>query len=828
MPVAEASLSDWVLPVDGLHCAGCVTRLEGALAAVPGIERATVSLPAMTARLTPRPASSADSPSAAETLATAVRTIATTGYRVPTDEMILGIEGMTCGGCVRRVERALAQVPGVVEASVDLNRRQARLTVLDGASARAPVAAAISSTGFTPHLPGTEQIVEPARQSLAERLEPWTLPIAVLLFAPFLVAMIVMAVTGTMPLPGWLQFLLATPIQFGVGWRFYRAAWPALRSGSGNMDLLVALGTSAAWLLSTAILLSDVAGWGSLGDGHLYFEASAAVITLVLLGRWLEARARRSTVAAVDSLARLQPARARVRRDDGEVEVPVDEVVSGDLVLVRPGERLPVDGLIAEGQSALDESLITGESLPVDRGPGDAVIGGAINGAGLLILKATTVGSASRLSRLIRVVERAQASKPDIQRKVDAVAAVFVPVVTVVAFLTFAGWWVFDGDPVLAIVRAVTVLVIACPCALGLATPTAVAVGIGVAARRGILIKDAVALEKAAAVGAVVFDKTGTLTQGRPSVVAMEPAGDTQEDVFLRLAAAVQRGSEHPIGRAIVARAEAAGLTGPAVAPAEKVDAVPGFGLTGIVAGVPVCFGNRAMMAKAGLTTEALAGQDAAATAHEQAGRTVVWGARAGTDPALLGLFALEDEPRPSARDAVFALAGIGVRTLMLTGDNRRTADSMAARLGMDQVVAEVPPELKAQEVARLRQEIGRPVAMVGDGINDAPALAAADVGIAMGGGTDAARQAASIVIMRDDPAAAAEAIGLSRRIARKIGQNLIWAFLYNVMAIPLAIAGYIGPAVAGAAMALSSVSVVTNALMLRRAVSHRSEGGTA
>lgn len=825
---ALAAGRDLVLPVDGLHGAGCVRRLEAALSAVPGIADVTVSLPALSVRMTPVAGDA--TPATGPLLAAAAATIRGAGFQVPAEEVVLDIDGMTCGGCVRRVERALAGVPGVVAAGVDLTRRRARIDTLDAAGARAALADAVTRAGFAARPVDTTAVAAGSAgvgRAGAAWVEPGLLLLALALFAPFLAAMAAMPLTGTMLLPGWVQMLLATPIQFGLGLPFYRAAWSALRAGGATMDLLVVIGTTAAWLLSAVVLVA-----GPAAGGDLYFDASAAVITLVLLGRWLEARARRATVAAVDRLARLQPKTALVVRAPAmvPVETPLDQVRSGDRVMVRPGARVPVDGLILSGHSIFDDSLVTGESLPVDRGPGDLVIGGAINGPGLLTVQATTVGSTSRLSRLIRAVERAQASKPDIQRLVDRVAAWFVPAVVLLAGLTLAGWLLAGAGVATALVHAVTVLVIACPCALGLATPTAVAVGIDVAARHGILIKDAAVLETAARLGSVLFDKTGTLTEGRPAVVAIDPAPGRTVAAVLRPAAVVQRDNDHPLARAICDHAAETNAPATAAATASTpgahaVVAIPGFGVTGRIAETQaetqaeteIAIGNRALMGRSGFDAAALAALEPRAAAHEDAGRTVVWLARTAPDRAVLGIIALVDRPRAGAAAAITALRRLDVVPVMLTGDHPATAARVAAGLGIDRVVAGVPPERKADTVAGQRAAQGRPVAMVGDGLNDAPALAAADVGIAMAGGTDAARDAATVVVMRDDPAAVADAVWLSRRITAKIRQNLGWAFLYNVLALPLAVAGLIGPAIAGGAMALSSVCVVANALTLHR-----------
>jgi Cu+-exporting ATPase len=605
-----------------------------------------------------------------------------------------------------------------------------------------------------------------------------------------------------------LQWLLATPVQFWLGARFYRAGWAALRAGTGNMDLLVALGTSAAYGLSLVLWLRDPEVMV-----HLYFESAAVVITLVLFGKWLETRAKRQTTEAIRALEALRPASARVRRDGIEREIPLAELAVGDLVVVRPGERLPADGIVEEGRSHADESLLTGESLPVAKQPGDRVTGGAVNAEGLLLVRTAAVGAESTLARIVRLVESAQAHKAPIQRLVDRVSAVFVPVVIGIALLTLLAWGFATGDWSAGVLNAVAVLVIACPCALGLATPAAIMVGTGTAARHGILIKDAEALELAHAVRIVAFDKTGTLTEGRPQLVAAEPAADaalTREEL-VTLAAALQSGSEHPLAAAV--RAAASG----SVPPVQDLRALPGRGVAGTVGGRALQLGSTRLMDELGAARGAL---EARALELQSEGRSVSWLVQTGDGaPHVLGLFAFGDTLKPGAAAALAQLRALGVRTLMISGDNAGSANAIGRALGIDEVRAEVLPGQKAEIVAALRGPHGK-VAMVGDGINDAPALAAADVGMAMAGergGTDAAMQAAGITLLRGDLALVAQAIHLSRRTTAKIRQNLFWAFFYNVVGIPLAALGLLNPVVAGAAMALSSVSVVTNALLLKR-----------
>ncbi|TVR97220.1 MAG: copper-translocating P-type ATPase [Rhodospirillales bacterium] len=784
------------LRIEGMSCASCVSRVERALHRLPGVRAASVSLATERAEVTVEPGRVAP-----EHLAEAIRRA---GYAVPSETVEVRIDGMTCASCVGRVEKALRAVPGVTDAEVSLATERAMVTIAAGAAGVDDLVAAVRRAGYDAAptdeaTAGSEE--EDAAQERARR-DLVNFAIAAVLTVPLVVPMLWHPFGLHWALPAVVQLALATPVQFWAGARFYRAAWGALKAGTGNMDLLVAMGTSAAYGLSVYHTLAP-----GPDNGDLYFEASAAIITLVLLGRWLESRAKRGTTAAIRALMRLRPERARIIRDGREVEVAVDRVAVDDVVVVRPGERIPVDGDVIDGISQVDESLITGESLPVTKDVGDAVTGGAINGSGLLRIRTTRVGAQSTLSRIIALVQGAQASKAPVQRLVDQVAAVFVPVVVVIALVTLAGWWWAGVSAEMAIIHAVTVLVIACPCALGLATPTAIMVGTGVAARSGILIKDATALERAHRVNTLVFDKTGTLTEGRPRVTAIH-AVDGDGPALLHLTATAQQGSEHPLARAVLAELGDVDLPGP-----ETFQAVAGRGLKARVDGRELVIGNRSLLAASGIETAPLEDQ---ARAAEAEGRTVMWIAEAGAAPRLLGCIVAGDRLRDGAAEAVALLERSGIETVMITGDNVRSAQAMARMVGIQRVLAEVMPEDKAAEVERLKGQ-GRIVAMVGDGINDAPALAAADVGIAIGAGTDVAMQAAPVTLMRPDPRLVADALGVSRATHRKIGQNLFWAFIYNVAALPLAAAGLLSPVIAGAAMAFSSVSVVTNALRLRR-----------
>ncbi|SDZ05544.1 Cu+-exporting ATPase [Variovorax sp. YR266] len=733
-----------------------------------------------------------------------------------TTTLDLSVGGMTCASCVMRVERALKNVPGVQDVSVNLATESARVVTGGNEDMDVLLRRAVRAAGYEPRAAST------AAEEAA--LSPWhgfgPVAVGLVLSIPLLAPMLGDPFGQDWMLPPWLQLLLATPVQFWLGARFYRAGWHAAKARTGNMDLLVALGTSAAFGLSLWLwwraATGEHAGHGAMP--HLYFEASAVVITLVLLGKWLEARAKRQATSAIRALQQLRPEVAHLVGARGkESDVPLAEVMVGDRLAVRPGERVPADARVIEGQSEVDESMLTGEPLPVAKGPGDALTGGAVNGDGRMVIEVSAIGAESVLARIIRLVEDAQAAKAPIQRLVDKVAAVFVPVVLVIALVTLASWLVAGAGIETALIHAVAVLVIACPCALGLATPVAVMAGTGVAARHGILIKDARALEIAHRVDTVAFDKTGTLTIGRPVLTALVPVAgtDASEDQLLATAASLQSGSEHPLAKAVLAAAAQRNVQAPALG---VMQAWPGRGVRGEVDGVHWAIASLrwcreldAMpdaaevdrLQSRGATVSALLRFDEAGAAHVQA------------------LFAFADEPKPQAAEAIRTLRARGLRVVMISGDNLRAAQAMAARLGIaaEDVRADVLPADKAAQVSALRKN-GHVVAMVGDGANDAPALAAADVGIAMapsGGGTDVAMEAAGITLMRGDLALVAQAFELSARTVAKIRQNLFWAFAYNVAGIPLAAFGLLSPVVAGAAMALSSVSVMANALLLRR-----------
>jgi len=717
----------------------------------------------------------------------------------------LQISGMTCASCAGRVERALNKLPDVKTVSVNLANERAHIETL-GPIDTSVLIAAVDNAGYTAsEVDDNPQSSESQQQTQHSRLnkERWSLLLAILLALPLVLPMLIEPFGIHWMLPAWVQFALATPVQFIFGARFYVAAWKAVRAGAGNMDLLVALGTSAGYGLS-------LYEWATAAPGtmpHLYFEASAVVIALVLLGKYLESRAKRQTASAIRALEALRPERAIQVIDGQERDVAINTLRLNDLVLVKPGERFPVDGEVVEGQSHADEALISGESLPVPKQPGDKVTGGAINGEGRLLVKTQALGAETVLARIIRLVEDAQAGKAPIQKLVDKVSQVFVPAVLVIAFFTLAGWLFAGASLEVALINAVAVLVIACPCALGLATPTAIMAGTGVAARYGILIKDAEALERAHEVTAVVFDKTGTLTSGAPRIAHMV-AVDGNESALLQAAGALQRGSEHPLAKAVLDVCKERDLK---LSDVQTSRSLTGRGIAGTLQGRDLALGNRRLLEESGLQPGTLAEM---AQAWEHEGRTLSWLIERGAQPKVLGLFAFGDTLKTGAKQAVEQLTARNISSHLLTGDNRGSARVVAEALGIRDVHAEVLPADKAATVVDLKKT--GVVAMVGDGINDAPALAAADIGIAMGGGTDVAMHAAGITLMRGDPRLIPAALEISRKTYAKIRQNLFWAFVYNLIGIPLAAFGLLNPVLAGAAMALSSVSVVSNALLLK------------
>ena len=782
-----STMQTFDIPIQGMTCAGCAGRVERALAKVPEVQQSSVNLASEQARVTaPR-----------ERLDELLAAVEQAGYKVPAQRLELAIDGMTCASCAGRIERALNKLSAVRHVSVNLASERASVELLAGTSSQA-LLDAIAQAGYSARLLDAPQPQTPENALRRERLAVLA---ALLLAAPLVLPMFAEWAGLHWMLPAWVQFALATPVQFILGARFYRAARKAVRAGSGNMDLLVALGTSAAYGLSLYL-------WASAGDHppHLYFEASSVVIALVLLGKYLESRAKRQTGAAIRALEALRPEQAKRLVEGREENVAIADLRLNDQVVVRPGERFPVDGEVLEGHSQADEALISGESLPQAKGPGDRVIGGAINGDGRLIVRTTALGAESVLARIIRLVEDAQAAKAPIQKLVDRVSAVFVPVVLLIALTTLVGWSLAGAGLEQALINAVAVLVIACPCALGLATPAAIMAGTGVAARHGILIKDAEALELAQQVSVVAFDKTGTLTSGQPRVVHLQASG-IDESELLRLAGALQQGSEHPLASAVLDAARERNITLP---PISASQVLAGRGIQGDVDGQHLALGNQRLLDEQQLSSEL----QTQASVWEAEGRTLSWLLQLQPQPRVLGLLAFGDSLKEGAKEAITALHEHHIECHLISGDNAGSARAVSQALGIEHVHAQVLPADKAAHIAALKKN-GAHVAMVGDGINDAPALAAADVGIAMGGGTDVAMHAAGITLMRGDPRLVPAALDISQRTWRKIRQNLFWAFVYNAVGIPLAAFGLLNPMLAGAAMALSSVSVVSNALLL-------------
>ena len=783
------------LPIAGMTYAACSTRLENNLNRLEGV-RAHVNLAAERARVEYDP--QRVDPAAI------IAQVEKTGFSVPAQTLDLALGGMTCAACAARIERALNALPSV-EARVNLASERARVRYTPGLVDTETLLAAVRRAGYEAN-PITEasRAAEKARKAAEYRREWRVFAIAAVLTLPLVIQMLPMLAGGPHAewLPGWLQWLLATPVQFWAGRRFYTGAWHALRGGGANMDVLVALGTSAAYFYSLAVLLLDP-------GGHLYFEASAAVITLVRLGKLLEARAKSRTSSAIEQLMALAPATARIERGGERVEVPAAAVRPGDIVVVRAGERIPVDGVVTEGGSSVDEAMLTGEGLPVAKRVGDRVYAGTQNLDGMLKLRAEGVGAHTQLMEIVRLTEAAQGSKAPIQQLADRISGVFVPAVILLALATLAVWWGLTGALAQGLIPAVAVLVIACPCALGLATPTAVMVGLGRGAQMGILVRSAEALERAERLDVLAVDKTGTLTEGRPALHDIETAEGVSQDEALSLAAGLEQGVRHPLAEAILTAARARGLALPA---AEAIENVGGHGVRGRVAGRDLLLGDPVWLKGLGL-----ADTPPGATMNTAA-QTLVALAEAVHQSdrlRLLAWFALADPLRPGAAAAIQRLKQSGVQVVMLTGDNPAAAAAIAGAVGIADYRAQVRPQDKAAIIESLKAA-GRIVGMAGDGINDAPALAAADVGFAMRSGADIALEAADITLMHNDLNAVADALALSRTVIRKIRQNLFLAFIYNVLALPLAAMGYLSPVIAGAAMALSSVSVVSNALLLK------------
>jgi Cu+-exporting ATPase len=826
------------IPVEGMHCASCAANIERRLAREPGVTTANVNYANQVAAV--------EYDEQQTDVARLAAAVEDAGYEVSGLTAVFPVEGMTCASCVARVEKALQRVPGVVEASVNLATNQATVTYLAGVVAPPELHDAVRAAGYdVPVEPQPETVDIPsdevdyqrerARRELAVlRRDLW---IAGVLGAIVLIVSHLELIIGVLSPPlimpiAWLLFLLASVVQFGPGWRFYVGTWKGLKHLTADMNTLIALGTTAAWAYSAvAVIFPDLFTHAAMAGGAgemaniihlLYFDTSVVIIALILLGRFFEARARSHTSDAIRKLMGLQAKTARVQRNGELIEIPIEQVQPGDLVQVRPGESVPVDGTVTEGASAVDESMLTGESLPVEKHPGDTVIGATLNRTGAFTFRAERVGRETVLAQIIRLVEQAQGSKAPIQRLADVVAGIFVPIVLVIAVITLLVWLFIVPEgyfaaaattrTIAALLHVVAVLIIACPCALGLATPTAIMVGTGRAAETGILIKGGEVLERAHALTAIVLDKTGTLTHGQPVVTDIIALDQFEMEELLRLAAAAEVGSEHPLGEAVVREAQERKLMMP---PATEFQAIPGQGIEAIVDGHRLLLGNARLLETHEISLEELAQRDAELL---DAGKTPLYVA---VDGKLAGVIAVADTVRPNAIVAVRRLKALGLTTVMLTGDHRRVAEATAAQVGVDRVIAEVLPQHKAEEVKRLQGE-GAVVAMVGDGINDAPALAQADIGIAVGSGTDVALEASDITLIGDDITGVVVGIDLSRRTLRTIKQNLFWAFFYNVLGIPVA-AGVLAPVgivlspmLAALAMAFSSVFVVSNSLRLR------------
>ena len=788
-----ATLKQIDLPIEGMTCAACASRIEKNLNKLPGVE-AAVNFASEIARV-----QYDDQQIKADTL---INTIEKSGFHISPQSVQLQLHKMTCAACGRHIERALNKLPGVT-AQVNVATETAKVSLIPGLSTIAQLISTVESAGYGANeISEASHAEEKARRHAAYRAELKLFWVSAILTLPLVLQMGAMFTGHDMDvLPRWLQWLLATPVQFWIGKRFYIGAWHALRSGGANMDVLVALGTSMAYFFSAIVTTFSL-------DQHVYFEASAAIITLVLLGKLMEVRAKGRTSEAIEALIKLQPKIARIERDGKIVEVSADSLHVGDIFIVRPGENMPVDGVVIEGTSSVNESMLTGESLPVSKQPESKVFAATINQQGLLKCRATSVGAHTQLAAIIHLVEEAQGSKAPIQRMADTISGIFVPIVVIISIFTLGITWWFTSQFVTALIHAVAVLVIACPCALGLATPTAIMVGTGRGAQVGVLVKNAAALEHAEKIQTVIVDKTGTLTEGRPEVTDIIPVTLSEQD-FIQIAASMEQGSEHPLARAVVNYAEKTKIP---LKPITDFLAISGSGIKASIDSTPYLLGSPKFLTQydASLNAETV-------TTLQSEGKTVIAVADIHDDtPVILGYLAIADRLRNTSVKAVERLQNMGIDVVMLTGDNAVTAAAIAKSTGITEFRAEVLPQDKAEEIKKFKK-CGKFTGMVGDGINDAPALAAADVSFAIGAGSDIAIEAADITLIRNDLMSVADAISLSRATLKKIRQNLFFAFVYNSLGIPLAAVGMLNPVIAGAAMAMSSVSVVSNSLLLKR-----------
>jgi len=787
------------LKIKGMSCAACSARIERALSKMPGVKEASVNLAAEKASVEFDP-----NEVGLKDLSDKIKDL---GFDVIQDKVELGLKNMNCAACANRIEKTLSKAPGVYIASVNFAQETATVEYNSSLTSISNLIKAVEKIGFKAYEKAKRGEDEERREREQEIKHQGRLVIiSAILSAPLLFTMILMVMNkpgGILHNP-WFQLALAAPVQFGVGFRFYKGAYNNLKNGTANMDVLVALGTSAAFFYS---LYNAITIPADIIHDHLYFESSAVLITLITFGKYLEAIAKGKTSAAIKKLMGLQPKTARVVRDEGEIDIPIDELMLDDVVIVRPGERIPVDGIIIDGYSSVDESMLTGESIPVEKKIGDEVVGATINKTGAFKFKATKVGKDTVLAQIIKMVEEAQGSKAPIQKLADQISGVFVPAVLIIAAISFCIWYFVYGEFSVGLINAVSVLVIACPCALGLATPTSVMVGTGKGAEHGVLIKGGEHLERAHKIQAIVLDKTGTITNGTPEVTDVIPFGKATTEEVLSLAGAAEKSSEHPLGEAIVDKVSNMGIE---MHDPEDFEAIPGHGIFAKIHNKDVYFGNRRLMKRQNIAIDEVI---ETLEQLEDEGKTAMIMA---VDNELYGIVAVADAVKEHSKAAIDGLHDMGIEVWMITGDNHRTANAIAREVGIDHVFAEVLPEHKAKEVNKLKSQ-GKITAMVGDGINDAPALAAADVGIAIGTGTDVAMEAADITLISGDLRGIVTAIKLSRATMRNIRQNLFWAFIYNTIGIPFAALGFLSPTIAGGAMAFSSVSVVTNALRLQR-----------